>query len=265
MPDLFDLFARWWKQILLLPLLSLVVVGVLTFLKPRQYLSVATAVPASSFAADKSAVFNQNIQALYSTFGTPDDLDRILGTAGLDTIYTAVATRFNLYDHYKVKEKGPDAVSKSAALLRKNTKVQKSNYGELKVKVWDTDPQLAPQLANAILEQLSSHHRDLQSAGNEATLDGLRKAREKLMHPADSAGNLLELAERVRQYDQLISEYQLMVDSKPPALLVVERAKKTNWPDRPKTFRVLAATALLSFLFSLLAALLLDRKKTPAP
>ena len=46
-------------------ILSVAVIGTITFLKPRQYLSVSTAVPASSFAADKSKIFNENIVGIY--------------------------------------------------------------------------------------------------------------------------------------------------------------------------------------------------------
>ena len=54
MPDLIDLIARWWKKILIIMLLALMVAGVILFLKPVKYLSTATAVPASSFANDKT-------------------------------------------------------------------------------------------------------------------------------------------------------------------------------------------------------------------
>ena len=106
MPDIFDLSKRWWKQILAVIIASLLVVGTVTYLKPKKYLSVATALPASSFASDKSKIFNENIQALYSALGTPDDLDMIVGTAKLDTVYLAVTDQFNLFDHYRMKEKG---------------------------------------------------------------------------------------------------------------------------------------------------------------
>lgn len=262
MPDFFDLLARWWKQILLVPLFSLVTVGIITFLKPKQYLSVATAIPASSYTADKGHVFNDRIQALYSAFGTADDLDRIIGTADLDTVYTAVAGNFNLYDHYKTKETGPAAVRKAASLLRKNTRVIKSTHGELKVKVWDTDPDLAPQLANAIVDQLQRMHQDLQASGNKATLEGLLKSKKRLQQEADTTAFSADLANRIRLYDNYITEYQLILDARLPVLLVVERAVAASWPDRPKRFQVLTATAVLSILFSLLAALALDRKKT---
>ena len=258
MPDIFDLFKHWWKQILAVVITSLLVVGAVTYLKPQKYLSVATAVPASSFASDKSKIFNENIQALYSALGTPDDLDMIVGTARLDTVYLAVTDQFNLYDHYKMKEKGEAARNKAASLLKKNTKVMKSEYGELKVKTWDTDKNLAPQLANAIMEKLKAIHQDLQNAGNLATLQGLISRKEKLQQAADST----QRKEQISQYEKLIGEYQLMVDTKPPVLITVEKAKAAEWPDQPKTIQLLVATAVLAFIFSLLAALVLERKKS---
>ena len=119
MPDLFDLIAKWWKRMLAVMILSLLAVGIITFLKPRQYLSVTTAVPASSYASDKGKIFNENIQELYSTLGTTDDLDMILGTANLDTVYLFVADQFNLFDHYKMKEQGDAARTKAALCLKK--------------------------------------------------------------------------------------------------------------------------------------------------
>lgn len=266
MPDITELIRNWWKQMLAVVVLSLLAVGTITFLKPVQYLSVATALPASSFASDRSKIFNENIQALYSTLGTPDDLDMILGTGQLDTVYFTVARDFNLFDHYKMAEKGETAIPKAASKLRKNAKVMKSEYGELKVKVWDTDKNLAPQLANAIMNKLQAIHQDLQSAGNTATLQGLITGKEKLQKQLDSmlvspeAKN--SIGTRLDQYEKLIGEYQVMIDSKPPVLISVEKAKASGWPDRPRRMQVLVATAVLSLLFAFFAALLMEGRKT---
>ncbi len=265
MPDIIDLIRRWWKQMFAVVILSLLAVGVITFLKPQQYLSVATAVPANSFLADKSKIFNENIQNLYSTLGTPDDLDMIVGTSNLDTVYLAVTDDFNLFDHYKVSEKGSNARMKAALLLRGNTKVMKSEYGELKVKVWDTDKNLAPQLANAIIDKLQSIHQNLQSAGNETTLKGLITGKEKLQKKLDSAGASPEkkppIQVQLLQYEKIISEYQLMIDSKPLSLIMVEKARTSTWPDKPRRLQILTATGVLSLLFALFAALIMERRK----
>ena len=264
MPDIFDLIKNWWKQVLLVVIVSLIVVGIIVYAKPRQYVSVTTAVPASTYSSDKAKIFSDNVQQLYTALGTPDDLDVIVGTGNLDTVYTVVAQKYNLWDHYKMGEKGAAAISKAASILKKNTKVMKSEYGELKVKVWDTDKELAPQLANSIMDQLQSIHQYLQGAGNEATLKGLISGRERLKAKSDRAAqekNIL-LEEKLKQYDNLITEYQLVVDSKPPVLVIVEKAKVSDWPDRPKRIQLLVATGVLAFIFSLFLALVLEKRKT---
>jgi uncharacterized protein involved in exopolysaccharide biosynthesis len=70
-----------------------------------------------------------------------------------------------------------------------------------------------------------------------------------------------ELQERILGYEKMIDEYQLMIEMKPPVLIVAEHAKTTSWPDKPKRMQIMIATAVLSFLFALLAALVLERRK----
>jgi uncharacterized protein involved in exopolysaccharide biosynthesis len=276
MPDLFYLVSKWWKQILLVEVLALAIVTVVLYTRPTRYLSVATAIPASSYAADKASVFNSGIQLLYPPVGTPDDLDMIVGTAQLDTVYIAVAEQFSLPDHYKVEEKERAAILKSAFLLKLNTRVIKSDFSELKVKVWDTDRDLAPLLANAILEKLQSIHQDLQNSNNIASLKSLQTGRQKIQAQIDSIDNSadqksiapqnalrkLALSEQLQQYEKLVGQYQLMVDSKPPVLIVVEKARAASWPDKPKKLPLLAGTFVLTFLFSLVLALVLEKRKT---
>lgn len=266
MPDIFYLFSRWWKQILIVVLLSLIAAVAILEFSPNKYLSVSTALPASSYTADKARIFNENIQELYSVLGTTDELDMITGTGKLDTLYLAVTDEFNLYDHYKLSEKGNAARNKAASLLKKSTKVMKSEYGELKVKVWDKSKDLAPQLANALMTKIQSIHQDLQNESNRATLQSLEKGRRGLQQQMDSVSTSGQnsLSERLGKYETLIAEYHLMVNSKPPVLLVVEKARAASFPDKPKLLTVLLATFFLSLLFGLLLSLSLEKKKSRA-
>ena len=61
MPDLFDLITRWWKKITFIVIASLLLAATVALLKPKKYLSIATAVPASAFASDKGNIFNADI------------------------------------------------------------------------------------------------------------------------------------------------------------------------------------------------------------
>lgn len=266
MPDIIDLIKRWWKQMLLLMVLAITAAGTFLFLQPSQYLSVSTAVAASAFSSDKSKIFNENIQYLYSPIGSPDDLDLIIGTANLDTIYTFLATKYKLAKHYKIKDSAAIALKKAAATIKKNTKVIKSPYGELRVKVWDRDKNLAPLLSNEIMNQLQLIHQDIQSAGSQAALKGLKMGKARIQGQLDSlqltdAHKKELLQAQLLEYDKLMGEYQLMVDSKPPVLIIVENATVARLPDRPRRLQLLAATAAISFFFALFLALWLERKQ----
>ena len=52
-----------------------------------------------------------------------------------------------------------------------------------------------------------------------------------------------------------------MVNSRPPVLLIVEKARAAYRPDKPRPIAVMLVTFFLSFLFGLLLALVLEKKK----
>ena len=273
MPDLFYLITKWRKQIIIIVALSLVVVGILVFLCPNKYLSESTALPASSYTTDKASIFNRNIQELYSALGTTDDLDMIVGAAQRDTVYLATVDNYDLTQHYKTGGTPAVARQKAAYCLKKNSKVMKSAYGELKVMVWDTDKNLAAQLANTIMDKLQAILQQLLNQNNMATLTALKsgqlrtqRALDSLNHVADQApipgmSQQEALTKQYQQYAELINEYQLLSDTKQPALLVVEKARPALFPDKPKRVLILIATAVLSFIFSLFVALILERRQ----
>src|SRR6478672_1303028 len=236
MPDLFDLMWRWRKQILLLVIITLIVTTLVVFLVPKRYLSVATALPASSYATDKTSVFSQNLQTLYSTLGLPDDLDKMVGTAHLDTVYRYVIAQLDLPDHFGFNKTNSDAIAKAAFILKKHTRVIKSDYGELRVKVWDVDRDLAASLANAIMEKIQQIHQDVQTVNNSMMLSKLNEeyANKKnefeklarsssLTEPEMFSIHKSSLLQQVQEYEKLINQYKLMVDAKPQALIIVER------------------------------------------
>jgi capsular polysaccharide biosynthesis protein len=273
MPDIFDLIGRWWKQIVLIAIIAVAISATIVFLQPPQYLSVATAVPANAALADKSRIFNENIEALYPGLGGSGELDLVVGTGHLDTVYTTVATAFKLWEHYKIKGENDVILNKAALALRHNTNISKSEFGELKVKVWDTDRDLAAKLANAIVEVLNSIHQGLQNATNIVTLQNLKSQQESLMRPADSVpphqieidGSLRQAKlDQIAKYEKLINEYTTIISTNPRVLIVVDKAKPAERPDRPKRMLTLAATGFLALLFGLVVALILERRKKTA-
>lgn len=272
MPDIFDLITKWWKHILAFVIVALIVTAIVVYTIPKKYLGQATALPAPTFATDKAGVFSENLQILYPGLGTSDDLDMILGTAHLDTVYTAVAADLNLADYFGIDKNDPERNKKAGSILNEKKKVIKSDYGDLKVKVWDVDRYRAAEMANAIMDRLQRIQQDVQTANNASMLEKIKEAYaaketeialgdSSIMSSSINSARKNSLIEQLQQYEKLKNEYQLMVNAKPQALIVVEKASPALWADKPRPKETLLAAAILSLLFGLFAALVLERRR----
>ena len=280
MPDLFTLVRKWWKHILAATLLTVLVTALVILIRPGEYLGETTALPAPTYASDKAGVFNEHIQILYPALGAADDLDKILGTAKLDTVYAAVTDELNLVDYYREDLQSGEARQRAFTRLKKHCKVSRSDYGELKVRVWDPDRNQAAAMANAVMEQLRRIHRDIHNLNNESFLrsvqqenarahseylalgDSIRKTTEQGPAYQLMLARLDVMAAQIKQYEKLQGEYELMVHTRPEVLVVVEKAVPPVWKDQLHPALVLGGAAVLGFLFGIFLSLILERRKT---
>jgi hypothetical protein len=275
MPDLFEVIVKRWKLIAGLTLSATILAWIISLFMPKEYVSVATALPANSLTADKARLFNNNIEALYSEIGLPDELDRMEGTALLDTIFIAAADRFDLPAHYHIKQNG-DAFYKAVIKLKKNSNIHKSGYGELKVKVWDENPETASGLANALLQGIQQIHQHLQNERNmmvwQKVCTEYEQKKKQYASLSDSARSLsgaqaemamvnkTALLEQIKEYQNMIGQYQLAIKTNPPVLLTVEPARPSIWPDKPRILQTILITFFAALIFSYVLAMFLETR-----
>jgi uncharacterized protein involved in exopolysaccharide biosynthesis len=229
-------------------------------------MATATALPASNTAADKAGIFNTTILTLYPSIGNTEDLDKIVGTARLDTLYLAVAAQYSLPRYYGLQD-DDFALYHAAQQLKQNTRISKSEFGEIKISVWDADGSKAAQLANGLLQQLQLMHQQLQNMSNRLILQNIQKEYNGLSNAEniDSAKNMQHdfatpalRQEQLQQYAKLMSEYRLMVQTNPPVLLVVEAARPPLYPDRPNVEQNVTIAFFASLFFSILLVIAID-------
>jgi hypothetical protein len=268
MPDLLTLISKWWKAIVALTVIVAAIALAILLSTKKQYLSVVTALPANSLGFDKARIFNNNIQGLYSSLGTPDELDPVVGTGKLDTLYIAIVKDFNLVQHYGVENK-KDGFSLAVKYLKGNSAVVKDEFGQLRIKVWDVDPQMAALLAHGLFERLQSLHQYLQNQANENVLTNLEKNYRQISaqtinkQSGDSSQNPSPTsADELKEYQRLISEYNLMISTKPQVLLLVEDARPAVTADRPKVLLVFLVSLFGALAFGILTALFLESRKS---
>lgn len=298
MPDIISVTGRHWKLIFLLTLLAIVVALIATLLSPKLYLSTATALPANSALNDKARIFNTNIEALYPSLGLPDELDKIEGTTKLDTLFIAMATDFQLATHYGLQDN--DALYKAALKLQKNSAINRTAYGELKVKVWDKDKVMAAALANSFLQKLNEFHKYIQNANNAMVLQKIKDdlaAKEKEIAALEESKlgtvsstdvyqnkasidsirknfvepeirfknmNSAASADEIKEYRRLINQYELSLKTTPDVLIIVENARPALKWDKPDMLQNIAFTFFASLLFSFLLALFIDSRNKVA-
>jgi hypothetical protein len=156
----------------------------------------------------------------------------------------------DLSNHFGLDKTDANAISKAASILKKHTRVMKSEYGELKVKVWDVEKDVAANVANAIMEKLQQMHQDIQMANNSVMLSKINEEYlkkkidyEKLVDSLNageaSVTDLLaiqksSLLQQIQEYEKLLNQYKLMIDARPQALIIIEKATPAIAPDQPK-------------------------------
>lgn len=280
MPDLISVLYRQWKLIVLLTLMATVVALVACLISPRLYAGRTTALPANSALTDKARIFNRNIDALYSELGSPDELDKIEGTANLDTIYIATAKELNLMAHYQLTNEHKAPLDKAAKQLQKNTEIKRTGYGELQLTVWDKDKTMAATLANTLLRHLNEIHQHLQTENYRVILQQLQNEYTQKMqaltssNPTPLQDSLQQdvqpgfqqskalLVPQLQQYAQLINEYEIAVKTAPKALLVVEPARPQEKETKPDTEKAVLFAFFASLLFSVLLAFYVESRTT---
>lgn len=253
------MFSRWWKMIIGVTAAVAIITALLVAARPKEYVATVTALPANSIASDKGHLFARNINQLYPTIGLPEELDPVLGTGTLDTLYIALSEAHNLAAHYKLNENDGNALYHAAAKLKANASIVRNEFGALKIRIWDRSPEMAAVLANGYFTRLQALHQYLQNQSNAIALQKLVDA-QKGLNGTDSLGAAATTGASSEQFNQLINEYRLQLAANPPALLKVEGARPPLFPDRPKPVPALLLALFLAFIFSLLLAVFLESR-----
>jgi len=272
---------RNWKKILFFTLLSALTATVTVFLMPKQYRSTAMLIAANPQLADKSRLFNENIQGLYSYYGSGDDLDRIMGMADLDTAYKQLVDEYKLIEYYKLnKETLPLLRRKAFIKLRDDLTLQRTERGQLKIMCWTKDPQLSADLINAMIKIVTKQAERIaqeQYAASQSLLEKtiltkeneFRQLTDSMRRVGAQNNELLELLQlnaksvlkELEEYRTLTAQFALMVKLQTPVLFVLDKAVPAAKAERPDKPAIILAAAIAGFIFSLLLSLLVNRKQ----
>lgn len=268
-----------WKKILLFTVLSALVATITVFLMPKQYRSTAKLISANPQLADKSRLFNDNIQGLYSYFGSGDDLDRIMGIADLDTTYKQLVDTYKLIEYYQLGNDPLPVLKRQAVLkLKKDLSFQRTEQGQLKIICWTKEQVLSASIVNTIIAIVEKQLETIWQANYEDMRDKLSRSvketeqqyqrlTDSLTHTSSAQALLIQrhmetLLDQLTQYRKTEATFKLMGETAPKALYVLESAVPAAKAERPDKPAIILAAAIAGFIFSLLVLLLGNRKQS---
>ncbi len=271
-----------WRKIALFTLLSVAIAAVTVYILPKQYRSTAMLIAANPQLADKSRLFNENIQGLYSYIGSGDDLDRIMGIADLDTAYKQLVDEYKLVDYYELNNNPLPLLRRKAVLkLREDLTLQRTERGQLKISCWTKNPQLSADLINAMIKIVTRQAEQIaheQYAGSQSLLEKTILTKEKEYRQlADSlqkipqqqydSYELLQLSAKsvlkeIQEYRTLYAQFTMMAKLQTPVLFVLDKAVPAAKAERPDKPAIIIAAAIAGFVFSILLLLIGNRKRS---
>ncbi|HLO82324.1 MAG TPA: Wzz/FepE/Etk N-terminal domain-containing protein [Chitinophagaceae bacterium] len=243
-----DIIEKKWSILLFTGIATLLAL-VVSLVLPDEYVSQASLLPANSKLMDKQRLYENNIQELYSAYGNAEDLDRLFATMHSGAVIHHVADSLKLVEHYGYSSK-KNAKSLAQKKLEKNIKLMRTEYGELRLRVWDEDAAMAEKIANALINRTQDVFDQMFRSFYERSLGALKGELLVRRNHADSvqvAGGRLQLAE----IEKKIAEYEITGLNPPAAFFVMEQPSLSLIPDRPK----IVLNVLITFLASLFTIL----------
>lgn len=258
-----------WKFILLFIIASVVITaGAIFFITPK-YTATTKLLPGNAVLADKARLFNNEIQHLYSFFGSGDDLDRLMSMASMDTSLKQVIQAFDLINYYQIKEK--DAGMEMYTTIRqfkKDLLLVKTVNNELEISYAHQNKDTAAAIVNFMTAQLAAKMKNIWKQQYEkinvqldSSIAAISNDYNTLLNTATSNDAIAKtkmgaLLSQLEQFNKMSIETKMAAATTPEALIVLEKASipaKISWPNKAV---LLPLAALLGLIFSVCLVLI---------
>jgi uncharacterized protein involved in exopolysaccharide biosynthesis len=166
--DAFDLIRFMWNKKWILIALSLVafIVSIIVSLNitPR-FRSQVILFPAASISLSKNLVETTTISMDSRdvlSFGGDADVERLLQILHSNEIRDHVSKKFKLMEHYGINPSSPYPENQLNNTFRGNVKFRRTEFMSIEIGVLDTDPYMASDIANEIVDYIDSTIHNMQ-------------------------------------------------------------------------------------------------------
>ncbi len=157
------LYSKRKPLILIASLAAIVSVIISLTIAPR-YRSTVIMFPASGVSISQALVSTttDNQRSGILSFGEEEEAEQLLQILHSEEIKQKLVQKFNLLEHYDIKEDVKYRYTLLNARMKKNISFRKTEYMSVNISVLDEDPQIAADMANEIAALLDSTMNRMQ-------------------------------------------------------------------------------------------------------
>ena len=147
------LVLRWWKVLLIVTVVSVVVSSLASLLIHPRYKSTAIIMPTSSNAVSQMIMNTNSNEDLDATqFGNDIMIDQMLQILNSREMQDHIIKEFNLSVHYGIDTTKKYWKSKLYKAVKNSCRYSRTSYMGVQISVLDEDPQFAADIANEIAD-----------------------------------------------------------------------------------------------------------------
>lgn len=180
----FKFIKRNFKVLAVTFVVSAVVTAGVTLLLPNYYKAQVVLLPSDTNSISKGVLSNMdNVDPM--NFGSSSDCEYVLDIINSGRIVGAACTKFNLAEHYGIKASGRELDEKMGRKLYNNIKVKRTDNLGVKITVWDTDPEMASNLANFIASEVTVVRSEAKKVKYDSICSVVERSRDRISKEID--------------------------------------------------------------------------------
>lgn len=165
------IIQKWKKPIIVLAFVSVIASSLWSlFVMDEYFYSWSTFYPVNQTKNDYNVIFGKDAEQI-NYFGGGEDVNRVLTIANSIPVIESIIDSFHLAEHYKIDKEGKYWRTKMRKEFESNYKAIKTEREAVEVSLYDTDPKLASEIVNTIIEKVDALNREHYRKARQKTYD----------------------------------------------------------------------------------------------
>jgi len=151
--DAVDLILYFWNRrlpIIITGIVAGIVSIIVSLCITKKYKSEVILFPAAAGSVSQDLLSITSMGKSILRLGEDEELDQLMQVLRSDQIRDQIIEKYDLMNHYKIKENSKYPYTQLYKKYDKNIVIKPTKFLSISITVWDTDPEIAANIANDI-------------------------------------------------------------------------------------------------------------------